>query len=186
MDRFIGWLNVVTLALVVVGALNWGLVGAFRFNLVSFLAQKTFQGLEPTVYVLVGVSAILHLVSRDYYLPFLGAAAYPCGSLQERVPDNANRSVRIRTHPHSSVVYWAAESGSGVADNPRVAYGENSNSGATTSDAQGRAVLRVRAPASYRVGLRRPDPHVHYRTCRTPSMLGPVHTAKMPVVRFQV
>ena len=160
--RFVGWLNVVTLALVVAGALNWGLVGAFRFNLVSFLARKTFQGLEPTVYVLVGVSAILHLLSRDYYL---GAAAYPCGSLQERVPADANRSVRIRTHPDSSVVYWA--------DDPR---GDNSNGGVARSDAQGRAVLRVRAPAR----------SVQYRTCRSPSLLGPVHTAKMPVVRFKV
>lgn len=45
------------LVLVIVGGLNWGLVGLFEFNLVEYL----FGGiplLESIVYVLVGVSAV--------------------------------------------------------------------------------------------------------------------------------
>lgn len=49
-----------TAALVWIGALNWGLVGAFNFNLV-----ETVLGSWPmvvrVVYVLVGVSALLML-----------------------------------------------------------------------------------------------------------------------------
>lgn len=50
-------LHMVTFALVLVGALNWGLVGLFSFNLVT-----TLLGSMPSavmiVYVLIGVSAV--------------------------------------------------------------------------------------------------------------------------------
>lgn len=47
----------VALVLVIVGGLNWGLVGAFGFNLVDSLfgAMST---LSKIVYILVGLSAI--------------------------------------------------------------------------------------------------------------------------------
>ncbi len=44
-------------ALVLIGALNWGLVGAFRFNLVTSLLGG-WPTIERLVYVLVGISAI--------------------------------------------------------------------------------------------------------------------------------
>ena len=46
--------------LVVVGALNWGLVGAFDFNLVSKLVG-TWPVVEKVVYVLVGLSALVSI-----------------------------------------------------------------------------------------------------------------------------
>lgn len=46
--------------LVLVGALNWGLVGGFDVNLVMMLFGK-MAWLERTVYVLVGLSAIMML-----------------------------------------------------------------------------------------------------------------------------
>ena len=55
------WLNMTTFLLVVVGALNWGLVGLFNLNLVSLL----FGGmpfLVTLVYVLVGLSCVYVLV----------------------------------------------------------------------------------------------------------------------------
>jgi len=55
------WLNMTTFLLVVVGALNWGLVGLFNLNLVSLL----FGGmpfLVTLVYVLVGLSGVYVLV----------------------------------------------------------------------------------------------------------------------------
>ena len=44
-------------ALVVVGALNWGLVGAFKFNLVQALFGDSI--LAALVYILVGISGIV-------------------------------------------------------------------------------------------------------------------------------
>ncbi len=50
----------VTAALVWVGAINWGLIGAFQFNLVNQLLGS-WMWLERLVYVLVGLSALLML-----------------------------------------------------------------------------------------------------------------------------
>lgn len=53
----------VTFILTVVGALNWGLVGFFNFNLVSTLLGAG-SGLEKIVYILVGLSAVYILVTH--------------------------------------------------------------------------------------------------------------------------
>jgi hypothetical protein len=50
-------LHKVAAVLVWVGALNWGLVGAFDFNLV----ETIFGGASNIVYILVGISALLLL-----------------------------------------------------------------------------------------------------------------------------
>ena len=43
--------------LVVIGGLNWGLVGAFGFNLVDAIFGS-IGWLESLIYILVGISAI--------------------------------------------------------------------------------------------------------------------------------
>ena len=57
------WVFTLALVLTLVGALNWGLVGIFDFNLVTWLFGlfgATATGLVvKTVYVLVGISAPL-------------------------------------------------------------------------------------------------------------------------------
>jgi uncharacterized protein len=50
-------LYLVALLLVIVGGLNWGLVGAFNFDLVAALLGHMSM-LARAVYVLVGLSAI--------------------------------------------------------------------------------------------------------------------------------
>ena len=50
-------LNAVALVLVIVGALNWGLVGLFDFNLVAELFGVD-SALSNLVYILVGVAGI--------------------------------------------------------------------------------------------------------------------------------
>lgn len=54
---FLKTLHMVAFTLVVVGALNWGLVGLLNFNLVSALLGAD-SALEKLVYVLVGLSAV--------------------------------------------------------------------------------------------------------------------------------
>jgi uncharacterized membrane protein YuzA (DUF378 family) len=49
-------LNLITLALVIVGGLNWGLY-AFDFNLVNFILGSVPM-LEKAVYVLVAASGV--------------------------------------------------------------------------------------------------------------------------------
>jgi uncharacterized membrane protein YuzA (DUF378 family) len=50
-------LNSIAIALVVIGGLNWLLVGAFDFDLVAALFGE-MSGVSRAVYVLVGLAAI--------------------------------------------------------------------------------------------------------------------------------
>jgi len=56
-------LHMTAFLLVVVGALNWGLVGLFGFNLVEAILG-TVPSAVQLVYVLVGVSAVYVLVTH--------------------------------------------------------------------------------------------------------------------------
>jgi uncharacterized protein len=59
--------NLVTLLLVIVGGLNWGLVGLFGLDLVAALLGDA-SNLSRLVYGLVGASALWQVI------PFLAAA----------------------------------------------------------------------------------------------------------------
>ncbi len=48
--------------LVLIGALNWGLIGLFRFDLVAFLFGGPYTFLSRTVYSLVGLAAVGMLI----------------------------------------------------------------------------------------------------------------------------
>ena len=54
-------LDVIVAVLLVVGGLNWGLVGLFDFDLVATLFG-TIPVVQKTVYVLVGLSAIYQII----------------------------------------------------------------------------------------------------------------------------
>ncbi len=51
----------IALALVVVGALNWGLVGLFQFDLVAWLGGGSDSWLARIVYILVGLAGLAAL-----------------------------------------------------------------------------------------------------------------------------
>ncbi len=52
------FINILTLILLIVGGLNWGLVGLFNFDLVAALFGAG-SALARLVYILVGLSAAL-------------------------------------------------------------------------------------------------------------------------------
>ncbi|MDN2568051.1 DUF378 domain-containing protein [Aquibium sp. A9E412] len=54
-------LNITTLILVIIGGLNWGLVGLADFNLVAALFGDG-SWLSRLIYILVGLSALWQLV----------------------------------------------------------------------------------------------------------------------------
>ena len=51
------WLDYTTLTLVIVGAVNWGLVGFFKFDLVAYLFGS-LSLLSRIIYALVGLSGL--------------------------------------------------------------------------------------------------------------------------------
>lgn len=56
-------LHILTFLLVVIGALNWGLVGLFDLNLVTVILGG-LPGLEQLVYVLVGASGVYQVATH--------------------------------------------------------------------------------------------------------------------------
>lgn len=63
-------INLITFILVLVGAVNWGLVGLAKFDLVRAIfppAEKSrfdYSTISRVVYALVGVSAVVQLLLR--------------------------------------------------------------------------------------------------------------------------
>lgn len=57
------WIHIVAFLLVVIGGLNWGLIGLFHFNLVTYLVGM-WPMVESLVYVLVGLSALYLLLTH--------------------------------------------------------------------------------------------------------------------------
>ena len=56
------WLNWISWVLLIVGGLNWGLIGGFDYNLVQQLLGN-FPIIVDTVYVAVGLSAFWAIIS---------------------------------------------------------------------------------------------------------------------------
>lgn len=50
-------LNLITLTLVIIGAINWLLVGLFKFNLVDAIFGS-LSALSRIIYILVGISGL--------------------------------------------------------------------------------------------------------------------------------
>lgn len=51
------WLDYTMLTLVIIGAINWGLIGFFRFDLVAFICGD-MSWFSRIIYALVGISGI--------------------------------------------------------------------------------------------------------------------------------
>ena len=58
-------LDMVAVILIVIGGLNWGLVGLFNFDLVAWLFGET-SVLSRIVYILVGLSAVYAAVRSPH------------------------------------------------------------------------------------------------------------------------
>ncbi len=61
-------LDIVMLVLLIVGGLNWGLWGAFEFDLVAALLGGSTAMLAKVVYIVVGLSAI-YTAARAFAKP---------------------------------------------------------------------------------------------------------------------
>ena len=61
------FLDKLALILAVIGGLNWGSIGLFRFDLVAFLFGGSDSLISRIIYILVGVAAVwcISLLFRD-------------------------------------------------------------------------------------------------------------------------
>ena len=56
------------LVLTIIGALNWGLIGLFDFNLVGFLFDDLSEVISKIIYIIVGLSGLISIVTL--FMPF--------------------------------------------------------------------------------------------------------------------
>jgi uncharacterized membrane protein YuzA (DUF378 family) len=167
----------VAIIFVLVGAINWGLIGFSKINLVERIFGKSM--IARIIYVLVGIAALSVAFNRDTYLPFLGESVFPCSILPDQIPAGATRSVQVRVEPGNKVVYWASEPDDNDGQIPtyKGAYRNYENAGVATADAQGTAILKVREPQAYKVPIKgRLEPHVHFRVCGPTGFIGRIKT----------
>jgi uncharacterized membrane protein YuzA (DUF378 family) len=61
-ETIMRFINIATLILVIVGAVNWGLMGLFQLDLVATLFGGPQAALSRIVYVLVGLAGVYQLV----------------------------------------------------------------------------------------------------------------------------
>ena len=131
--------------------------------------------LAGLVYIVV---AIMLLMRRDTFLPFLGEMAYPKSLIKPYTPSDTNGSVKVRLQvPNGTpVVYWASESNSKAYEDPWKAYKDFENAGVAFVDG-GLVEFKFRYPASYYVpsGFLVKQ-HVHFRVMQSNGMLSNVKT----------
>ena len=71
-------LYVIALVLAVIGALNWGLVGLFQFDLVAALFGGPDAALARVVYILVGIAGVVLAATSSAAAP----ARHPAADLR--------------------------------------------------------------------------------------------------------
>jgi uncharacterized membrane protein YuzA (DUF378 family) len=55
--------DAITFVLIIIGSLNWGLVGIFAFNLIGAIFDGNLSGWSRLIYILVGLSALYHAIA---------------------------------------------------------------------------------------------------------------------------
>jgi uncharacterized membrane protein YuzA (DUF378 family) len=185
-DRFVGvWSPLylsklaykVAILLIVIGALNWLMIGVMNINLLERLVGPR---MSTVLYVLVGLSALYVMFDRDTYLPFLGPTLVPCSVLQVREPPGATKEVKVVVAPHTKIMYWASEPASDGLKNVKSwmdAYQKYDNAGVAMSNGDGVAIMKVRDPQTYKVPfMGKLESHIHYRVCGDSGFMGRVST----------
>jgi len=55
---FVAFLRNLALALIIIGAINWGLIGFFKYDLVSSIFGGTYAVISRIVFAIVGIAGL--------------------------------------------------------------------------------------------------------------------------------
>jgi len=56
-----GVIQKIALAVTIIGALNWGVAGIFRFDVVAQMAGGTAEPMARFIYLVIGISGLINL-----------------------------------------------------------------------------------------------------------------------------
>jgi len=177
--------RMVLTALVIIGAMNWGL-SVFGYNLVEIINNQINKlvgyqtNINKIIYIVIAFAAFKIAFKKTTWLPFLGYTVFPSKSLiPTKYNSIGNTIIKVNVKPNTRVAYWSSIP---VANQevPFVddAYGNFENSGVVMSDDKGIAELLILPGTSYKVHSGRVIPrHVHYRELDlTSGFMGKIET----------
>ncbi len=159
------YLDMIIKYIVILGAINWGVVGLLRINLVDNISRLLNKNVNRIVYTIIAACGVYLLLNRNTYLPFLGEAAFPV-PLENKEPVQKGEQLSAELTdlpPNKKVIYWASNPSSSTYNNPVDAYGNFENQGVATSDKDGKATIIFNNPGKYKANGSVLPLHVHYR-----------------------
>lgn len=149
----------------VLGGINYLFMSMFKNNLSTLITNKNIL---KALYLLIGISALLLITNRDYYLPFLGKCAIPLVSKSLAYSTSVKKFTITNLPPNVKVIYWATKPNKDSNSNYIEAYDDYSNSGVSQTDKNGSVVIELDCPSEYTVpkfGIfnKKLKKHIHYR-----------------------
>ncbi|MCI5893595.1 MAG: DUF378 domain-containing protein [Clostridiales bacterium] len=54
-------MDIITLILLIIGGINWGLIGVFRFDIVAFLFGSQASVVSRIIYTIIGLCALWNI-----------------------------------------------------------------------------------------------------------------------------
>ena len=136
--------------------------------------------------IFVIAAAIILMIKKDTFLPFLGLAVLPNTLIaDEKIPNGANVSYTIDMNDYEEgtvVIYWAANKTDKIIEDPIEAYKDYNNVGVSKVK-NGKADVRIFCPDKYKVKKifnQLLERHFHYRIVfKDTGFLSPVMTVKL-------
>jgi hypothetical protein len=136
--------------------------------------------------IFVIAAAILLMMKKETFLPFLGLAHMPNTLIaDEKIPAGANLSYSIDMSDYEDgtvVIYWAANKTDKIIEDPYEAY-KNYNNVGVSKVKNGKAEVRIFCPDRYKVKKafnQLLERHFHYRIVfKETGFLSPVMTVKV-------
>jgi uncharacterized membrane protein YuzA (DUF378 family) len=178
-----GRLYIVSIVIVLLAAINLGIVGISKVNVLQYVTFKNEMFLR-IVYVIVGLCALylMFIRPRQTFLSFLEKTVIPPSVFKPFEQQNTNTEVIVDANHAIKVIYWAANKNTGkISDNPYDAYDNFENSG-VTNVVNNKATLRFNCPELYQVGRvykKTLNPHVHYRLVYKSGVISEIFTVKL-------
>ena len=136
--------------------------------------------------IFIIATAIVLMIKKETFLPFLGLAHVPNTLIaEERIPNGANISYSIDMNDYedgTKIIYWAANKTDKIIEDPYEAY-KNYNNVGVSKVKNGKAEVRIFCPDKYKVNKvfnQLLERHFHYRIVfKETGFLSPVMTVKV-------
>jgi hypothetical protein len=136
--------------------------------------------------IFIIATAIVLIMKKETFLPFLGLAHVPNTLIaEERIPNGANILYSIDMNDYedgTKIIYWAANKTDKIIEDPYEAY-KNYNNVGVSKVKNGKAEVRIFCPDKYKVKKifnQLLERHFHYRIVfKDTGFLSPVMTVKV-------